>query len=232
MSQIDLLYRLQQIDDELRAKKKRLGDVLRLQKPNEALLQARQTAVDAAVETEKHQAAQRELNLEVRGVADKAKRSEERLYSGVVKNNKELTDLQKEIDALGKRRGQLDDSLLEVMLQLEGAQEAQLAAENHLSQLETKWTDSKVHLQAEQHELALAVSHLLDRREAHLSQVTAVALALYDDTVKRRGTTAVVLLRVGRCEGCQLTVSSQKVKDVAEGKLVQCGSCGRILKPV
>lgn len=232
MSQIDLLYRLQQIDDELRAKKKRLGDVLRLQKPSEPLLQARETAATTTAASEELQAQQRALNLEIRGVADKVKRSEERLYSGVVKNTKELTDLQKEIDALGKRRSQLDDSLLAVMLQLEEAQEAQSAAENHLSQLETKWADSKVHLQAEQHELAMAVNQLMDRREAHLSQVTAASLALYDDTVKRRGTTAVVLLRINRCEGCQLTVSSHKVKEASEGRLVQCGSCGRILKPV
>jgi predicted nucleic acid-binding Zn-ribbon protein len=232
MSQIDLLYRLQKIDDELRAKKKRLGEVLRLQKPNETLLQARATAAVAAAASEELQAQQRALNLEIRSVADKAKQSEERLYSGVVKNTKELADLQKEINSLVKRRGQLDDSLLEIMLQLEAAQEAQAAVDNHLAQLEAEFAAAKAHLQVEQQELAIGVNQLMTRRESHLPQITAVALDLYNDTVHRRGTTAVVILRVGRCEGCQLTVSSQKVKDVSEGKLVQCGSCGRILRPV
>ena len=232
MSQIDLLYRLQQIDDDTRAKKKRLSEVLRLQKPSEALLQARQLVADKAAASEVHLAAQRALNLEVRAVADKAKQSEERLYSGVVKNTKELTDLQKEIEVLAKRRAQLEDELLEVMLVLEEAQAEQAAAEDHLAQLEGSWAAAKTHLEVEQQELAIAINQLMARREAHLPQLTAASVALYDDTVRRRGATAVVLLRQGRCEGCQLTVSTHKVKEVSEGRVVQCGSCGRILKPV
>ena len=230
MSQIDLLYRLQQIDDDTRAKKKRLGEVLRLQKPSEGLLQARQIAADKTAVSEKFLATQRALNLEVRAVADKAKRSEDRLYSGVVKNTKELSDLQKEIEALAKRRAQLEDELLEVMLLLEEAQAEQAAAEDHLAQLEGSLTTAKANLGVEQQELAIAINQLMARREAHVSQLTAASLALYDDTVRRRGGTAVVLLRQGRCEGCQLTVSAPKVKEVSEGRLAQCGSCGRILK--
>jgi len=232
MSQIDLLYRLQQIDDDTRAKKKRLSEVLRLQKPSEALLQARQIAAEKTAVSETHLASQRALNLEVRAVADKAKRSEDRLYSGVVKNTKELSDLQKEIEALVKRRAQLEDELLEVMLLLEEAQAEQAEAENHLAQLEGSLTAARANLGVEQHELAVAISQLMARREAQVLQLTAASLALYDDTVRRRGGTGVVLLRQGRCEGCQLTVSAHKAKEVSEGRVVQCGSCGRILKPV
>jgi predicted nucleic acid-binding Zn-ribbon protein len=118
------------------------------------------------------------------------------------------------------------------MLLLEEAQAQQAEAEAHLAQLEEAWTTSKVHLQREQQELAVAVNQLMARREAQVLQLTAASLALYDDTVRRRGGTGVVLLRQGRCEGCQLTVSAHKAKEVSEGRVVQCGSCGRILKPV
>ncbi|MBP8949460.1 MAG: hypothetical protein KBG73_11505, partial [Candidatus Promineofilum sp.] len=94
MSQARVLYDLQQTDTEIRTKKQRLGEVLRLQKDPLALLAAREAAKAAADELHRWRARHQDLTLEIAGVADKAKRSEERLYSGVVKNPKELNDLQ------------------------------------------------------------------------------------------------------------------------------------------
>ena len=42
MSQVDLLFRLQQIDDEIREGKKRLSQVILLQKEDDQLIDARQ----------------------------------------------------------------------------------------------------------------------------------------------------------------------------------------------
>jgi uncharacterized protein len=58
---------------------------------------------------------------------------------------------------------------------------------------------------------------------------SAAALAEYDKVAQKRPGTAVAALENGRCLGCQLTVSSQLVKEAREGQLVHCNHCGRIL---
>ena len=48
MAQIRLLYRLQEMDNDIRVKKQRLGEVLRLQKEDETVKKARAEAAAAA----------------------------------------------------------------------------------------------------------------------------------------------------------------------------------------
>lgn len=228
MSQIDVLYRLQQIDSEIREKKKRLGDVLRAQKESEALLAARGRAAEAAAEFKKWQAKQQKLNLEIGGLASKVKVEEERLYSGKVKNTKEMGDMQKEIDSLGRRRAGLEDELIEVMLMLEETEGAQRTAEAELKQVHSEWEAAQGQLKKEQNTVALRVNELNGQRQQQLPLVSAAALAAYDKVGKRDGL-AVATLEHGRCLGCQLTVNSQLVKAAREGQLVNCNHCGRIL---
>ncbi len=65
MSQIRLLYRLQELDNDIRAKKQRLGDVLRLQNENDALKTARDSAAAAVAERDKWQKQRRKLETEI-----------------------------------------------------------------------------------------------------------------------------------------------------------------------
>ncbi len=77
MSQARVLYDLQQLDTEIRTKKQRLGEVLRLQKDPPALVAAREAAAAADAELHLWRARHKDLTLEIAGVADKAKRSED-----------------------------------------------------------------------------------------------------------------------------------------------------------
>ena len=104
MGQIDYLYRMQQVDDEIRQGKERLSIVLRLQKESAELLVARERAKSAKDELQRSRTSQNDLSLELSSLNNKSKRSEDRLYSGMVKNPKELADIQQEIDSLGRRR--------------------------------------------------------------------------------------------------------------------------------
>ena len=122
MSQIRLLYRLQELDNDIRAKKQRLGDVLRLQKENETLKMARDSAAAATVERDKWQKQRRKLETEIADLERKSKVASDRLYSGAVKNPKELSDLQHQIESMGRHRSTLEETLLETMLELEEAE--------------------------------------------------------------------------------------------------------------
>ena len=97
MSEVQQLYQLQEIDTELQEKKRRLAEVLNAQKETDELLAARERVTATEGELHIWQTKQRDLNLQLESLNGKAKRSEDRLYSGTVSNPKELTDLQNEI---------------------------------------------------------------------------------------------------------------------------------------
>lgn len=231
MSQVDLLYRLQLIDDETNQKKQRLGEVLRLQQGNKALKEARELAKTAAADLQQYRSQQQDLNLELKSLSDKTKRSEDRLYSGQVKNPKELSDLQSEIDSLNRRRAALEDEVLEAMIMVEDAQEESDEAASNLADLESEWAETQAKLQVEQDELVQRIKALNQARKEHTQSISPQFLSAYDSTLKKGGGTAVVKLSNNRCRGCLVIVPSNLVKAAYEGKLVHCDNCGRILSP-
>ena len=229
MSQVQQLYQLQQIDTEIREKKQRLGEVLRAQKETEALLAAKgrvETAVtDLQTWQNKHQA----LNLELQSLKNKAKSAEQRLYSGNVKNPKELTDLQSSIESLGRQRAALEEEVLEAMIMIEDAEIEKAAAAEALQAIQAEWEQSLASLKKEQNELALRLHALTGQRQNRLNNITPESLAEYEAISRSANGLAVVKIKNSLCTGCRLNVTTQKEKDAREGKKVYCANCGRIL---
>jgi predicted nucleic acid-binding Zn-ribbon protein len=232
MSQAKVLYDLQQIDDEIRAGKQRLGEIIRAQKETEALAAARKQAATAATTLQKWQIRYTDLRLELGSVNDKAKRSEERLYSGNVKNPKELNDLQREIEALGRRRAAIEDAMLEAMIMVEESEVEQTAAGEKLVAIEAAWQSDQANFKREQNELALRLNQLLSRREQQARLAEPRLLETYTQLAQKKNGSAVAGLHDNTCLGCRLSLPAHRVKDAREGKLIYCDNCGRILNPL
>ncbi|HEX6385781.1 MAG TPA: hypothetical protein VF177_14020, partial [Anaerolineae bacterium] len=187
MAQVQQLYRLQQIDTEIREKKQRLGEVLRAQKEPEALLAARHQAETAAVELQRWQIRHKDLNLELSSLNNKARSSENRLYSGNVRNPKELEDLQKEVESLSRRRSALEDDILEAMIMVEETQAEKAAADEAQAEMEAEWEQRVAGLKAQQNELALRLNTLNGLRQKQVALITPDLLAEYEQLSQRRG---------------------------------------------
>lgn len=229
MSGVHQLYRLQQIDTEVQQKKQRLREVLQAQKDDAALQAARTREATTSGRLRDTRARQKELELELGSVNDKAKRSESRLYSGNVRNPKELADLEQEIGALARRRATLEDDILEAMLSVEEAQGEHEQAAGALQKIEGEWQRRQQSLQEEQTQLARRVNELLAQREQMVPRIPADLLRVYEATARQGKGLAVAVLQHNTCQACSVTVSASKAKAVSEGQLVYCGSCGRIL---
>ena len=229
MSQVQQLFLLQQIDTEIRQKKQRLGEVLRAQKETAELLGARQRMETAVTGLQTWQSKRENLNLELQSLKTKAKSAEQRLYSGNVKNPKELTDLQHSIDSLGRQQSALEDEILEAMIMIEDAEAEKKAAAAALQTIEAKWEESQSWLKKEQNELALRVHELTGQRQVRLGTITADSLAEYEALSRKTSGLAVVKIKESICTGCRLNVSAQKEKEAREGRKVYCANCGRML---
>lgn len=229
MSQIDLLYQLQQIDDELRAGNRRLQEVLQELQGSEKVQQARRWYETSSAQLRQARSRQKDLELEFGSVTDKLKRSERRLYSGDVRNPKELTDLQQEVAALSRRGGGLEDELLAAMMAAEEAQADCSGAEAQLQEAEQLWQERQAALAAERDRLQTHLRAGLARREKLVERIDRAALAAYDNVSRRRSHPAVALIQDGLCQACGVRASGDIVRGARAGELVYCGSCGRIL---
>lgn len=229
MSQLQQLYRLQQIDNEIREKKQRLREVMRALKDDEELVAARRRKEQTEEALHKVQGQQKDLELQLGSVNEEAQRSEDRLYSGEVTNPKELSDLQQKIASLGRRKEMLEDQILETMMAVEEAQEVDEAAGERLREVEAAWEEERERLTREQDELAEEAGRLLQQREKQVDLIDDKMLAAYEDTARRRGGVAVAPLVQQVCQACTVRVSATKARAAQEGELVYCSSCKRIL---
>lgn len=232
MSQVRQLYKLQQFDTEIQQKKKRLTEVIQLQRETEELLAARRRAQAADEDLLEWQTRQNDLNLELGSLNNEAKRTNNRLYSGSVKNPKELEDLQNKVQELDRRKDALEDEILEAMIMIEDAQEEKESADHSLIEIQNAWEKSQKTLLQEQNELALRLHSLIEARSKRVALIDKALLAQYQGIGSRKGGVAVAGLVENRCNGCHLTVSAQKVTRAERGEIVTCGGCGRILSPL
>lgn len=228
MNPLQQLYYLQEIDREIAGGKQRLREVLQAQKGNAALEQARAQHEQSSEALKEARARQKELEFELTQLTNKRKRSEDRLYSGKVINTKELEDLQREIESLGRRRDDLEDELLEAMMTVETAQEEDEETGSTLEALEDEWAEEKASLAQEQNEVATRLNELLAQRKEQAARIDDKFLTAYEKTRSKRGT-GVAVVQDGMCTACGVRASAGKVRSAQVGEMVRCGSCDRLL---
>jgi predicted nucleic acid-binding Zn-ribbon protein len=165
------------------------------------------------------------------GLADqKIAREEQRLFSGSVSNPKELGSLQAEVGMLKRKKGEVEDSLLEVMVQKDQASET-------LARLQAERTEAA----AESEELAAKVSSVtgeieteLKEHEAKRAEVAATIdeplLKLYEQIRSTKGGVGVAALEAATCQGCHTKLPAKEIERIkAEGGVQRCDNCRRIL---
>lgn len=230
MSKAETLYRLQTIDLEVDERNCRLKEVKASLEGSEELYQVRQALQDGEKELRQQRTKLRDRELEMQSLTNKIVSVEDRLYGGRIKNPKELANLQGEIQYLRRRKGELEDQVLEAMIEVEESEVSVTEQRERLARLEGDWQETQVRLSAEQNELISRLSQLKAKRAKLQGTIEASDLALYEDLRRRRGGRAVALLEGELCQGCRVTLPTSKAQQARQGEtLTLCGSCERIL---
>ena len=230
MSKAETLYRLQTIDLETDERNRRLKEVKAILEGNEELERARQALQGGEKKLSCQRTKLRDQELEMRSLNNKIASVEDRLYSGRIKNPKELGNLQDEVRYLKRRKGELEDQVLETMIEVEDSEANVTEQRERLARLEEEWQETQARLSAEQSELINRLSQLKAKRAKLLKTIEASDLALYEDLRLRRGGRAVALLEGELCQACRVTLPTSKAQQARQGKvLILCGCCERIL---
>jgi uncharacterized protein len=231
MSQALKLNQLQTTDDKIQQITQRLQEITEILSNDEVVQQAKQAVDDAEATLRPLKTSATNLELELEGTLNKSKATEERLYSGTVKNTKELEDMQQELASLKKRQDQLEETMLETMMAVEAA-EADL--QDKQAQLEKKRqaaSHQNEALTTEQAHKTGELNQLQQQRDDIRADVAADELQRYDQLKARfRGGVVVAKMNMeGTCTYCGVRQTSILEKEVRRGNIAQCSNCQRIL---
>jgi len=228
MSTARQLYGLQEIDLQIAANEREQARLEGLLGESEEVRRLREEIAAREEERAGLERQQRSAEMDADTLSAKLAEVEEALFSGRVRNPKELTNLQREADDLKARRDAVEEQALLCMERAEEINATLATMTGELKRLESAWQQRQAELAAELASLRQEHTALLRRREAAASQIEAGLLAIYQELRARRGT-AVARVEQGTCRGCQISLPTTDLQRVRGGGVVRCGSCGRIL---
>lgn len=233
MSQTNVLYRLQQLDLAVQAKRERAREIKALIEEDSALRKAQASVDDLEAALRPKETRARDLTLEMKTVSEQSKQLGDRLYGGKVGNPKELEDIQNKIAERDRRHDHLETSMLEVMIEIENLQSALAEARQHLAQVKSERASEHKALRAEFKQLKAELDDLKAQRKATASELTKENLELYKTLRDKKQGLAVARLEGDSCSVCGVRQTTSIAQQVRQGDvIVTCTSCGRILVAV
>jgi predicted nucleic acid-binding Zn-ribbon protein len=230
MSESFKLFRLQQIDSELDNTHSRLGEIEAILADNRQVRLA-ENDVETTLQVRDDAASKlRREEIEVQSQRLKIEQSEATLYSGKVKNPKELQDYQHEVESLTRYLSTLEDRQLEVMLILDETEERYQAAVESHSKIVNEVNLQNEHLLKEKELLQQDLIRQESERQAASSNISPDDLKLYDALRPKKSGVAVSRVVERTCSACGSTLTAATFSSAQiPSKISRCDTCGRIL---
>ena len=230
MNKARQLYELQEVDLEIEAKREALASVESQLGESVAVIEAQ-----AALAKERQRLAELEKTLrlgegELEDLQAKAAILEKKLYGGSVRNPKELMDLQGQVEHLKKAENDYENSLFDIMAEIDVVKTSIETKTEGLKKMEEDWRQGQSGLAKEQAVLSASLARLGQTREELVARIDPASLELYQQLRGQRQGRAVAKVERGMCQGCRIVLAMSELQRTRTGqRLVQCGSCERIL---
>ncbi len=232
MNEVKLLYHLQSTDSEWQERNQQLADVVSQLGETDELLSARESVTEVEEALDDLRSKMRVRELDIAAVNDKLAKNQDRLYGSKVRSPKELASLQEEAAAFRRRRSELEDGQLDLMITIEAAEADLEERRTRLSQLEASWRADQASLQAEKEHLEARLVELEQECADQRARIGSQNLALYDELKADLGGIAVARLKQDICQFCRVNVPTGVAHAVQRGEGIHyCPTCGRLLAP-
>lgn len=230
MSTAKELHELQEVDLDIEQRTQALEQVKSQLGKDKDLAAARATldAVKKKLVELEHR--QKTGEWEIADLGAKIAAIEKKLYGGSMKNPRELMGFEQDLKLLKAQRGELEDKLLAVMMDVEDAQQDVKQKGSEFSFVEQGWKDNQQKLSNEKEQLGTELTGLEQKRKTIAGQIDSATLKLYEEIRLARQGRAVSKVMQGRCQGCRISLSMSDQQRARMGnELARCSNCGRIL---
>lgn len=233
MNRATALLALQEIESELRES---LSAYKRIQADRVGSPEVRRarTSFEEAEVAEKHARTQQtDIQLQWQSLIQKLDHEEKRLYDGSIRDARELTNLELEVEMLKRQRGTMETKALELIESVETLSQTAEESRQQYESLDANDKENQKRLGDEEHKLKRHISQTRQKRDKLLQEIEPGILEQFRYVQRlKNDTRAVSRLVDGICTACHVEVSAAK-RDIVErtetDTLATCGNCGRIL---
>jgi predicted nucleic acid-binding Zn-ribbon protein len=176
---------------------------------------------------------QRELTRaegDVEQVVSRITRDEARLNSGTG-SAKDLEGLTHEVETLNKRRAELEEVELEIMMRMDSIKERITTLEKEEAELVAQIADLEIKKENALTVISSDIEKITQDRVQTAGSVDAPLLELYEK-IRTGGGAGAAPLKGGQCGGCNLSVNAvelMRILDLSEDEVVRCEECRCIL---
>ncbi len=220
---------LQRLDSEADRARQRIAELERLLRDRSALEVAEADASAARDSASDNRRLLRERELELKSLEARIADLDEKLYSGRIRNPKELEGFEREARMFRQNHGKLEETVLALMETADASERAAVTSLDALKTASAERERAEQQWRQEADELRGRLSEAERLIAGTRGQVDADDLRIYD-RLRRRTAPAVVALREQRCGACNIGVSTERLEQARdESTLAQCDNCGRIL---
>jgi predicted nucleic acid-binding Zn-ribbon protein len=234
VDQLRLLWQFQELEQKIHRQEQESQNLISVheyqhKKKEFALFQEELREKEGDLNTDKKKLRRKELELQT--VSNSLKEMDKKLYSGEIRNVKELESLEKNVQSRKKEISELEDEIIFIMEKLEN----DAGEVSCLKKLEEKKNEElqRLMLKArnELHKVQGELRELNLQREELLQVLDKDLLKKYRELSKRlQGGRCVSLVKGGFCGICNVSLpSSFRGRLLTPGQLVFCENCGSLL---
>ena len=224
------LWRLQEIDSALDARRATIEDAQSRIGPSDEVAAARAELDEKVAAHRAAESAQRDLELQADDLRAKIAPAEQKLYSGAIKNPKELADLQHDIEQHKRQLSTIEDLDIDALSAVEVAEHARSEAQARLETLEREWSEEQQALADRVERLTDEVAGYEAERRDQATDIEPDILRTYEHVRRAHQGKGVARLDRNLCLGCRISLPTSTVNKARAGNaLVQCPNCERIL---
>lgn len=228
MSIAQQLYHLQELDTEIESGQQALQRMIGQLGESAIMVKLRADLASTGKDLEELKHQQQSLEWEDDDISAKLKKFEEELYSGRIRNPKELSSLQQDIEMLKHNRSKIDDKLLALMDQTDSTAKQISDLNMQFKKVEAQWQSEQKQLNTEIEQTRASLAKLEQERKSLVTLLDPTLFGLYEN-IKKIRKTAVARIAQGTCSGCHIQLPVTDMQKARSGNVVQCSSCGRIL---
>ena len=176
---------------------------------------------------------QSKIDADVEQGRTRRTRDQERVDQGLITNPKDLQRMLSELESLQRRITTLEDQELEVMEQVETAQQELDSLTAQVAAADERLADAD---RARATRRPASIDRELDAVAAERAPIAAGLpadlLALYDKLRAQKGGVGAAALRARACGGCRLSIDAAElaqIKAAGSDEVIRCEECQRIL---
>ncbi len=236
MGESAVLYELQQLElelDKLKKKLKELPVYAEFKQLQSEVADKKEAIGWVQTKLEEQRKRIRRLEMDVEKAQQESKAIQAKLYSGAVKNSKELEQLQSKGKALLREKDKTEENMLLVMETSDELEQSLSKTKQDYSNNTRKLKELQQRGNQEIRELKEKILSCQQSRDQLMQQISSPLLDNYKELRVRYHGRPLARVEAGACGGCRVSISSNLQNILCNPKaVVSCENCGRILVPV